>query len=110
MNVFVFCKKLLEIEHILPEGYRDNDSVYTINVNRGKIITLDIFLYGIDFELIHNLPYKIVILSINGDKISITEEELYDLSTVCLSYPHQQNFPVLDLVSKRLVNDGVFLS
>ena len=110
MNIFVFCKKLLEIEHVLPEGFRSIDEVCGIKVSKGKITRLGLFSSNIKFEPLYNIPNKIVVLSVNNEEFPVTEEELSDISTVCLSYPHQQNFPILDLVSKRLVNDGVFLS
>lgn len=110
MNIFVFCKKLLEIEHVLPEGYRNIDDVFSINVKMGKIESIYVFSNGINFQPIYNLPSPIIMLYSIDSNLVLTEEDLSDISIVCLSYPHQQNFPILDLVSKRLVNDGVFLA
>lgn len=56
MNIFVFCKKILEIDHVLPEGYRNIDDVFSINVKMGKIESIYVFSNGISFQPIYNPP------------------------------------------------------
>ena len=109
MNIFIFCKKLLEINHILPEGRRF-DGIYRMYVSRGRLESIEVFANSltpiIEFQV---SPFSIWFKTKDGFT-TIDKQDLEDITVLCLSYQHQQNFPVLDLISKRLVNEGVFLS